>query len=171
VDGTPPTRWPAYVNSFRDSHLQSIGEGAVAGTGRALMRVLAGPAGTFLTEKWMRLVLSLALVGTVLVSAPLAAQGRARQSESVPEGHKPPPGMCRIWLPNVPAGKQAAPTDCATAVRNRPANATVIFGDPVPGRATKPREDMPVPLPLAPTSKGKGKKRPPISLPPGTSDR
>jgi len=113
----------------------------------------------------MRLALSLALVGTVIASAPLAAQGRARPADGVPEGHKPPAGMCRIWLPNVPAGKQAAPTDCATAVRNRPANATVIFGDPLPARATKPRDDMPVPLPLAPTSKGKGKKGPPL-IPP-----
>jgi hypothetical protein len=37
--------------------------------------------------------------------------------------------MCRIWLDDVPAAQQPAPTDCATAVRNRPAKGRVIFGD------------------------------------------
>jgi hypothetical protein len=37
--------------------------------------------------------------------------------------------MCRIWLDGVPAAQQPAPTDCATAVRNRPAKGRVIFGD------------------------------------------
>jgi hypothetical protein len=40
--------------------------------------------------------------------------------------------MCRIWLNDVPAGQQPAPTDCASAVRNRPANARVLFGDEPP---------------------------------------
>ena len=117
----------------------------------------------------MRLTLSLALV--VLAAAPLAAQERPRPADSVPEAHKPPAGMCRIWLPNVPAGKQAAPTDCATAVRNRPANATVIFGDPVPARESKgrgkapARDQAPVSLPLAP-GRGKGKPTPPVGTPP-----
>ena len=79
----------------------------------------------------MRLALSVLLFGTVLV-APLEAQERSRPADSVPASAKPPAGMCRIWLPNVPANKQAAPTDCPTAVRNRPANARVIFGDPLP---------------------------------------
>jgi hypothetical protein len=37
--------------------------------------------------------------------------------------------MCRIWIRDVPAGRQPAPTDCASAVRNRPANGKVLFGD------------------------------------------
>jgi hypothetical protein len=37
--------------------------------------------------------------------------------------------MCRIWLDGVPPGQQPEPTDCATAVRERPAGARVIFGD------------------------------------------
>ena len=37
--------------------------------------------------------------------------------------------MCRIWLDKVPAKQQPAPTDCPTAVRNRPSNGKVIFGD------------------------------------------
>jgi hypothetical protein len=37
--------------------------------------------------------------------------------------------MCRIWLADVPADKQPAPTDCASAVRTRPVNGQVVFGD------------------------------------------
>jgi len=37
--------------------------------------------------------------------------------------------MCRIWINGVPPGQQPEPTDCATAVRERPAGARVIFGD------------------------------------------
>ena len=115
----------------------------------------------------MRLALSLAFVGTLLAASPLAAQARGRPADSIPEGHKPPAGMCRIWLPNVPPGKQAAPTDCPTAVRNRPANGTVIFGDPAPSKAA-PRDKAPIPLPLVPTQKGergKSRKTPPATPP------
>ena len=37
--------------------------------------------------------------------------------------------MCRIWLDSVPANRQPAPTDCASAIRNLPPNARVIFSD------------------------------------------
>ncbi|AHG91971.1 hypothetical protein J421_4434 [Gemmatirosa kalamazoonensis] len=50
-------------------------------------------------------------------------------SQSIPAAYRPPPGMCRIWLENVPPSQQPASTDCVTAVRNRPNNARVIFGD------------------------------------------
>src|SRR5688500_9818466 len=113
----------------------------------------------------MRLALSMLLIGTVLV-APLQAQERPRPADSVPPNAKPPAGMCRIWLPNVPANKQAAPTDCPTAVRNRPANARVIFGDPLPTKRAEPRAPVPAPLPLAP-GKGKPKTPPPVPPPAG----
>jgi hypothetical protein len=46
--------------------------------------------------------------------------------------------MCRVWINEVPAGQQPAPTDCASAVRNRPANGKVLFGDDPPkGKKTK----------------------------------
>jgi hypothetical protein len=47
---------------------------------------------------------------------------------TVPRGHLPPAGMCRIWIDGVPPGRQPRPTDCRTAERNRPYNARVIYG-------------------------------------------
>ena len=88
--------------------------------------------------KRIMLVLAVAVAGA---SAPLGAQGKSfgPKNDRVPDGHRPPPGMCRIWLDGVPPGQQPAPTDCATAVRNRPANGRVIFGDDY--RARDQRDD------------------------------
>lgn len=63
------------------------------------------------------------------IAVPASAQSRERGPDQVPPGHRPPPGMCRIWIDGVPPGQQPEPTDCATAVRERPAGARVIFGD------------------------------------------
>ena len=67
---------------------------------------------------------------------PAKPQLPATQSQSlqqiVPPGFFPPAGMCRIWINGVPAGQQPAPTNCASAVRNRPANGRVLFGDDPP---------------------------------------
>jgi len=68
------------------------------------------------------------VVMVVAFAAPLGAQVPGAGT-TVPDGYRPPPGMCRIWIENVPPDRQPAPTDCATAVRRRPANAKVIFGD------------------------------------------
>jgi hypothetical protein len=57
---------------------------------------------------------------------------QSRREQIVPPGFFPPVGMCRIWINDVPAGQQPAPTDCASAVRNRPANGRVLFGDEPP---------------------------------------
>ena len=40
----------------------------------------------------------------------------------------PPAGKCRIWMDGVPAAQQPAPTDCTTALRQRPANGTILYG-------------------------------------------
>jgi hypothetical protein len=45
-----------------------------------------------------------------------------------PASFTPPAGLCRLWIDGVPASQQPAPTDCAIAIKNRPANATVVFG-------------------------------------------
>lgn len=48
----------------------------------------------------------------------------------VPGSFTAPAGLCRLWIDGVPASQQPAPTDCANAIRNRPANAAVVFGPP-----------------------------------------
>lgn len=58
-----------------------------------------------------------------------AQQTKQRGADFVPKAYRPPPGMCRIWLDQVPAKQQPAPTDCRTAVHDKPTNGKVIFGD------------------------------------------
>jgi len=78
----------------------------------------------------MKLSVSL-LVAFVAVATPLHAQKAPHmaRADTIPVSARPPAGMCRIWLDDVPVSQQPAPTDCATAVRNRPARGRVIFGD------------------------------------------
>jgi hypothetical protein len=81
-----------------------------------------------------------------LCSMPALGQGRPvpvkgklilpKSKLTVPPGFAPPAGMCRIWIEGVPADQQPAPTDCATAVKNRPLNGRVIFSDE---KATSPK--------------------------------
>jgi len=78
--------------------------------------------------------LALLLTGFALYSATLEAQS---SSSSVPESHRPPPGMCRIWIDGVPPTHQPAPTDCATAIRKRPVNARVVFGSEAPAGSAR----------------------------------
>jgi hypothetical protein len=64
---------------------------------------------------------------------------------AIPVNARPPAGMCRTWLDNVPVAQQPAPTDCASAVRNRPAKGRVVFGDDY---VTTKRESAPATLPF-----------------------
>ncbi|HYC52437.1 MAG TPA: hypothetical protein VEB19_15100 [Gemmatimonadaceae bacterium] len=108
-------------------------------------------------------VLSLALA----LGTPGMAEAQKRDKPEIPASSRPPAGMCRIWLDDVPASRQPAPTDCASAVRNRPAKGRVIFGDDYvtkkSGPATKRPSDTatktrsPIIKGFAPT-KGKSKK-------------
>jgi hypothetical protein len=70
--------------------------------------------------------------GVAEAQRPVPANPRAQQQpqrdQIVPPGFYPPAGMCRIWINGVPAAQQPAPTDCASAVRNRPTNGKVLFG-------------------------------------------
>lgn len=74
--------------------------------------------------------------GTAEAQRPVPAKPSVQQSQGreqiVPPAFYPPAGMCRIWVNGVPAAQQPAPTDCASAVRNRPANGKVLFGDEPP---------------------------------------
>lgn len=72
------------------------------------------------------------------------------QKNDIPVEYRPPRGMCRIWIDGVPARQQPAPTDCPTAVRNKPRNGRVIFGEdasgndrkePEPKKPKKPEEE------------------------------
>jgi hypothetical protein len=74
--------------------------------------------------------------GVAEAQRPVPAKPGVQQTQGreqiVPPGFYPPAGMCRIWVNGVPAAQQPAPTDCASAVRNRPANGKVLFGDDPP---------------------------------------
>lgn len=107
--------------------------------------------------------LSVALIiGVVALVSPsaLAAQGRGKD---IPASERPPAGMCRIWLDDVPAAQQPAPTDCASAVRNRPAKGRVIFGDDyvAPKRRDSTSKANPAIKGFAPS---KGNKKRPFSF-------
>ncbi|MBL8996483.1 MAG: hypothetical protein JNL44_04115 [Gemmatimonadetes bacterium] len=78
--------------------------------------------------------LSLVVAGSVMLVPALRAQTPPPTPPDttpvVPRSMMPPAGKCRIWIAGVPARQQPAPTDCATALRQNPANGTVIYGPP-----------------------------------------
>lgn len=82
-----------------------------------------------------RLSIAVSVGLCLAAAAPAMAQGRegakdsAKKTAAIPADARPPNGMCRVWIDGVPAAQQPAATDCATAVKNRPANGRVIFGD------------------------------------------
>ena len=110
--------------------------------------------------KQFNLVITLALV---VAAAPVMAQ-QAQQAQrdsakksAVPADARPPKGMCRIWIDAVPAAQQPAATDCPTAIKNRPSNGKVIFGDDF-ADSTKKAGDKPK---LPPNAKGFTGSKPP----------
>ena len=84
----------------------------------------------------------------IACSAGMATVARAQNpqaSDGVAKEYLPPKGMCRIWLDKVPPKQQPAPTDCPTAVRNKPSNAKVIFGDDYKEKGDKDsKKELPV---------------------------
>ena len=81
---------------------------------------------------------------TLALTVGLTGVAHAQKGDDVPKEYRPPAGMCRIWLDRVPPKQQPAPTDCPTAVRNRPPNGRVLFGDDyVPVRGRGGRRDVP----------------------------
>jgi hypothetical protein len=73
-------------------------------------------------------------IGGAGVSAAQSGTGAVE----VPPAYAPPAGMCRVWLRDVPAVQQPAPTDCQTALRTKPVNATVLYGPESRRSATSP---------------------------------
>jgi len=102
--------------------------------------------------------LSKAVLTTAFMIAAAAAPAMAQRTApkdtakktSIPADARPPKGMCRIWIDGVPAAQQPAATDCATAVKNRPANGQIVFGDEGPDSSKK----VPDKSKLPPSAKG-----------------
>ena len=88
-------------------------------------------------------LLALLLVMTALTPVGGMAQASKEKDAPIPKRYLPPAGMCRIWVDNVPAARQPAPTDCATAIRNRPPNALVVFPAGKDGRSAQPKGATP----------------------------
>jgi len=112
--------------------------------------------------KQFHLVLTL---GMIAAAAPAMAQqtpkDSAKRSTTVPADARPPKGMCRIWIDAVPANQQPAATDCPTAVKNRPTNGRVIFGDDYADSAKSKDSDK---SKLPPDAKGFTGVKPPVQL-------
>src|SRR5437764_13522344 len=97
------------------------------------------------------------LFGIVAAAAPArmwaqqASKDTNRKNASIPADARPPKGMCRIWIDGVPAAQQPAATDCPTALKYRPANGRVLFGDDLADSSKAKPGDKPK---LPPTAKG-----------------
>lgn len=48
---------------------------------------------------------------------------------SIPPGHLPPPGECRVWYPDRSPGQQPPPGDCHELRRHVPAGACLVYGE------------------------------------------
>ncbi len=131
---------PGSPNMLHAIDLQDL---APYGTRRAPHTAMSYRFSSYSLSSSLRLALP-AVVGLMISAGvaeaqrPVPANPRAQQSQTqrreqiVPPGFYPPAGMCRIWINGVPAAQQPAPTDCASAVRNRPTNGKVLFGDEPP---------------------------------------
>ena len=115
--------------------------------------------------KHLRAVLTFGFV--VATAAPLMAQQPTPRDSSkkgttaIPADARPPKGMCRIWIDGVPAAQQPAATDFPSAVKNRPANGRVIFGDDY-SDSTKAKQTEKSKLP--PDVKGFTGVKPPLQI-------
>ena len=110
-------------------------------------------------------------IGLIVSAAPAMAQRQTpkdsakKSAAAVPADARPPKGMCRIWIDSVPAAQQPAATDCPTAIKNRPTNGRIIFGDDFADSAKTRTNGTDKPK-LPPDVKGfTGVKPPPQLLP------
>lgn len=123
--------------------LNGLATMALRGTAPAPLTPMIRPSTYPSLKSFHRLLIAAAIglfvsAGVAEAQRPVPAKPKQddRQQSSreqiVPPAFYPPAGMCRIWINEVPAGRQPAPTDCASAVRNRPTNGKVLFGDDPP---------------------------------------
>lgn len=83
-------------------------------------------------SRWIILGTALALTSAPTVGRAqnlVSPAGRKPTKVQIPKEYLPPAGLCRIWIDDVPAAQQPAPTDCPTAIKNKPTNGHVVFGD------------------------------------------
>jgi hypothetical protein len=118
--------------------------------------------------KSLKLLLITGLIAAAAAPADAGAQrtqpkDSARRHATVPDEARPPKGMCRIWIDGVPAAQQPAATDCPTAIKNRPTNGRVVFGDDLTDSTRAKGKDKGK---LPPNIKGfTDVKRPPMVIP------
>lgn len=85
----------------------------------------------------------LPLAVLLLALLPSLAEAQRRTSQparpaDMPADMMPPAGKCRVWMDGVSPQQQPAPTDCQSALRQKPANGVVVFG-PTTGRQLEVR--------------------------------
>jgi hypothetical protein len=111
--------------------------------------------------KQLKAIVMCALAAAVLLPAAAWGQSTPRRpiardtAATVPTQSRPPRGMCRVWIDGVPATQQPAATDCSNAVKNRPQNGRVLFGDDYANRQ-KAQETK-----SAPPARGSNTQAPP----------
>lgn len=129
------------AKSLQPSHLPAIGlPGPYYALSPVMIRLNApNTSGALRTICRAVVVLGVCALPAFGQGRPVPKKGKLlfpKSKLTLPSGFAPPAGMCRIWIDGVPADQQPAPTDCATAVRNRPLNGRVIFSDE---KATPPK--------------------------------
>ena len=133
------------INELRPIHLFGMPPAPVPGmTNLDYPRATAGKM-----DRWRLLLLAAVIFaasssagaqGLPKIPIPQFPKVSPKQQPAIPPAYRPPQGMCRVWIAGVPPDQQPAPTDCVTAVRNRPANGSVIFGDDSPKKGYKPKK-------------------------------
>lgn len=74
------------------------------------------------------LLLSACATDGVVVVEPNERPYHYEREVSIPPGHMPPPGECRIWFTGRPAGQQPPPGDCGDLRHRVPPGAILIRG-------------------------------------------
>ncbi|MBI2072324.1 MAG: hypothetical protein HYW06_02675 [Gemmatimonadetes bacterium] len=85
---------------------------------RALVLTAAGLAAAGCTRR------------VVVVETPPSTAARGPNTAvtlGVPPGHLPPPGMCRVWIPGRPPGRQARARSCDGIVAVAPAGGWILY--------------------------------------------
>ncbi len=102
-----------------------------------------------MTRNQLFSLVTVAALGVSLGATRASAQPKSEKTDTraektdIPKQYEPPAGMCRVWMDGVPPAQQPAPTDCASAVRNKSANGKVVYGADA-AKGVKPGDKLPV---------------------------